>query len=314
MIEPEQGFGIDTLACRWGTLPGDISGMGRLPSAAGYLHRDLPCRSIFGFSAAGATVSAPAADRPVMSISYELAAPWWFRARPDQWLDPLLARFGAPTSDGHRDVGAYRVPSSAVARWARWQRATIDISLSIYGGIRSAKFGRSAGLIALAWTDTIAAASPFVPGWRAACEALELAARSVQGFRRFDVRESLQPAAGSETDSIELLAAHRALHKRTILATPQPIRERLDHGAFALWQSAIDGQWAFSSVWDTVLLRAVRVAWNEIRPAKGGGRSQLGLGGWWVSMPYGTPAIGAAAAALKSLPGVVVELYEGYDT
>jgi hypothetical protein len=200
-----------------------------------------------------------------------------------------------------------------VARWTRWQRPTVDISLSIYGGTRSVKFGRSAGLIALAWTNTMAAASPFVPAWRAACEALEHAARSVQGFQRFDAPGPLQPAAGSEADSIDLLAAHRALYKRTILATPRQMHERLDRQAFAIWQSAADGQWALSSLWDTVLLRGVRVAWNEIRPAKGGGRSELSLGGWSVSLPHGAPAIGAAAAALKALPGVVVELYEGYD-
>ena len=314
MIEPEQGFGIDGLAHRWGTLPGDIAGVGRLPSAAGYIHRDLRCGSIFGFTAAGATVSAPAADRPVMNISYELAAPRWFRARQDQWLDSLRARFGAPTSDGRRDVSAYRVPSSAVACWARWQRPTIDISLSIYGGNRSVKFGRSAGLVALAWTDTIAAASPFLPAWRTACEALASAARSVQEFHRFDTPQPLQPASGSPADGVELLAAQRALHRRTILATPQQIRERLDRQAFALWHSAIDGRWAFSSIWDTVLLGAMRVAWSEIRPAKGGGRSELALDGWWVSMPYGTPAIRAAAAALKALPGVIVEPYEGDDT
>jgi hypothetical protein len=315
MIEPEHGFAINDVPYRWGTLPGDIAGTGRLPSAASYIHRDVRCRSIFGLAGAGVMISAPAADRPVMTATYEFAAPWLRRANPDRWLDAMRTRFGAPTSEGNHDLRGYRDPGSGVAFWARWHRPTIDISVSIYGGIRVVKFGRSAGLISLGWSDTIAAASPFVAAWHAASAALGESARSMQAFQRFTMPEPLQPAAGAtESDSGDLFAARRALHNRALLATPQQIRDQLDRQAFALWQSAVDGRWALSSVWDTVLLRNARIGWYEIKPAKGGGYSRLSMGGWLVMMPYGTAAIAAAAAALKALPGVVVEAHEGYDT
>jgi hypothetical protein len=190
----------------------------------------------------------------------------------------------------------------------------VDIGLSIYGGIRTEKLGRSAGLISLSWTDTLAAAAPFVPAWRAASAALEESARSIAAFRRFDLPEDVEPAErGLGPDDTDMRAAKRALYKRRLHATPQPILDRLDHRAFALWQSAADGQWVLSSVWDSVVLRDVRVGWNEIRPAKAGGHSELSVEGWSVRMPYPTPAIAEAAAALKALPGVVVEAYAGYD-
>lgn len=306
MIEAERGFSIDAALYPWGTLPGDIAGIGRLPSTGGYLHRDLPCNSVLGIAATGVAVSSPASDRPVLTVTYELAEP--------HGLDALRAQLGAPMSEERRDLSGYRDPSAGVARWARWRRPTIDINLSIYGGVRSVKFGRSVGLVSLNWSDVIAAASPFVPAWRAASSVLDDAARSVEAFRRFDLPEPLRPAAeATEADSADLLAARRALFNRALLATPRPIRDRLDPRAFALWRSASDGQWALSNAWDTVPLRDVRVDWSEIQPAKGGGRSALSLGGWSVVMPFGTAAIAAAAAALASLPHIVVEKHEGYD-
>ena len=306
MIEADRGFRVDVAFYPWGTPPGGIAGIGPLPSAGGYLHRDLPCDSVLGIAATGVLVSAPAADRPVLTVIYELAAP--------HGLDTLRAQLGAPMSDERRDLSGYRDPSAGVARWARWRRPTIDINLSIYGGVRCVKFGRSVGLVSFSWTDVIAAASPFVPAWRAASSVLDDAARSLGAFRRFDLPEPLRPAAeATEADSADLFAARRALFNRALLATPRQIRDRLDPRAFALWRSDLDGQWALSSAWDTVLLRDVRVDWSEIQPAKGGGRSALSVGGWSVVMPYGTAAITAAAHALASLPGVVVDKHEGYD-
>lgn len=313
MIEPQRGFGIDGVEYCWGALPGAIAGTGRLPSVGGYLHRDVPCRSAFGFAAAGATVSAPAADRPVLAISYELATPRWVRARADQWLSPLEARFGKPTLEGSNDLSRHHFPASGVVRWARWERPTVGISLSLYGGLRSGPLGGAAGRIALEWTDVIAASTPFLPAWRAASAAMEVAAESVRGFKRFDVPTPLNPAVGQGGDASDLFAARRALARRTILATPTRIAERLDRRAFALWQSVADGRWALSSVWDSVALAGARVAWIEMRPAKGSGRSELALEGWSIAMPYGTSAIAAAATALEALPGVVVEAYEEDD-
>jgi len=315
MIELEQGFGIDDADYRWGTVPGDIARIGRLPSATGYIHRDLACRSVFGLAGAGVLISAPAVDRPVVTVTYQFAAPWFGRAKPDRWLEAMRTRFGVPTSEGSRDLRGYPIPSSGVAFWAHWHRPTIDINVSIYGGVRSGKFGRSAGLVSLGWSDAVAAASPFVAAWQAASASLGESAQSIKAFRRFDLPEPLRPAAeATESDSGDLFAARRALYSRALLATPQQIRDRLDRQAFAIWQSAVDGQWAISSVWDTMLLRGARVGWYEMRPAKGDGFSQLSLGGWSVMMPHGTAAIAAAAAALKALPGVVVEASEGDDT
>lgn len=314
MIEPQHGFAIDDVEYRWGTLPGDIAGMEPLRASIGYLHRSLPCRSVLGLDAAGVMLSMPASDRPVMTVTYELAPPSRWDGKPDRWVEALRTRLG-PAATVRRDkLKDYRDPSAGVACWASWHRPGLDIHLSIYGGVRSNALGPSAGLISLGWTDTIAAATPFVPAWRATSDALETSARQVASFQRFDVPEDIGPAfRGREADSADMYAAQRALYNRGLHATPQAIRDRLDSRSFALWQSATDGQWLLSSLLDSVTLRDARVAWRETKPAKGGGESELAVGSWSVRMAYGTAAIAAAAAALKALPGVVVELYESYD-
>jgi hypothetical protein len=257
-------------------------------------------------------VSGPALDRPVLSLTYELAAPWLSKIKPDRWLTPLQARLGPAASITHLDLARYSNPDAGVAWTARWSSPAVAIDLSIYGGVRGTKYGRSAGLIYLSWVDIIAAAAPYLPAWRTASAVLAEAAQSIGSFQRFEMPEPLRPAGGA-TELDGAIVASRALHNRTILETPDSIKGRIERYTLSLWQSAIDGQWILSTWWDSVVLREVRVGWDEIRPAKGGGRSELSIGGWSVAMPYGTKAIAQAAAALKTLPGLTVVAYENYD-
>lgn len=311
MIEPEQGFAIDDVDYLWGATPGGISGAGRLPPSTRYLHHDMPCRTAFGFAAAGLTVSAPAPDRPVMSVSYELAAPRFWRAETARWMDPLRARFGRPHTEGQqRD----RRDSSSVVYWARWRRPTVEIGLSLYGGIRTVAFGRSAGLLYITWRDTAAAAAPFVAQWRATTAALAQSAMTIAAFQRFDMPGSLMPAGDPIDPHNASFEGWRALNGRNLLATPLPIGERLSRKSFALWQSGVDSRWALSNLWDTIVLGdASAVLWMEVEPAKGSGYSSLSVDRWSVTMPYGTPGIATAAAALMALPGIKVEKGEDYD-
>ncbi len=310
MIEPERGFAIDDTEYRWGTLLSDIAGMGALPTEIDYLHRAMPCSSAFSFSTAGVLLSAPAPDRPILRVTYGLAAPLILRAWVAAWLASTQKRFGPAEIIRHQDVSALPDPSSGVRCWANWHRPTVSIHLSIYGGVRGQKSDRSLGALSVAWSDTEAAASPFVAAWRAATAALAEAAQSVRTLRRFDLPEALD----GPTSDADALAASRALFRRTLLATPPSIGERLNRQSFALWQSALNDRWALSTLWDTTLLGDALVTWFEMHPAKGGGHSALAVDHWSVTMPYGTPAIVAAAAALNTLPGVTVEKFEDYDT
>jgi hypothetical protein len=309
MIEPEQGFAIDDAEYPWGTTPWGIAGMGPLPPSTSYFHRDLDCRAAFGFSTTAVTVSAPAPDRPVLSVSYELAAPWLSGSGGQRWLDPLRTRFGPPDSEERQDLRAYRDPSSGVAHWVRWRRPTIDIGLSIYGGTRTAQRGRSAGIVYVVWGDIAVAAAPYVAAWRTQTEALARSAATIAEFQRFDVPMTLRPA-GPPTAPFE---AWLALNSRNLLATPVPVRQRLSTQSFALWRAG-DGAWALSTLWDTIAPQsAASVIWTEIMPAKGGGHSGLMVGGLSIMAPHGTTSIATAAAALKALPGVTVVEESGYD-
>lgn len=311
MIEPEQGFAIDDVDYRWGTTPGGISGVGRLSPSNRYLHHDMPCRTALGFAAAGMTISASAPDRPVMSASCEMAAPRLWRDETALWMDPLRARFGRPHTEGQqRD----RRDSSSVTYWARWRRPTVEFGLSIYGGVRSSAFGRSAGLLYITWDDTTVAAAPFVPEWRAATAALAQSAATVAAFRRFDMPKALMPAGDSISPHKVSFEDWRALNGRNLLATPPSIGKHLSRKSVGLWQSGVGGRWSLSTLWDSIVLADTSaVLWMEVEPAKGGGYSSLSVDRWSATMPYGTSGIAAAAAALMALPGIKVEKGEDYD-
>jgi len=309
MIEPEQGFAIDDADYRWGTTPGDIPRRGPLAFSTDYLHLDVPCRAALGFQAAGMTLSAPASDRPVMNVSYELAPPAG-RLMPAHWMNGLRTRFGPPDQQEEED----RHDSSSVAYWASWSRPTIELGLSIYGDVRDSARGRSAGLIYVRWTDTAAAAAPYRASWREATAALERAATTFAAFNRFDMPMTLTPAGDPIDPGAASFEDWRALNRRTLLRTPASIGARLSDTSFAIWQSAVDGLWALSTPWDTVILRPTsRVSSTVVKPAKGGGRCGLSVGGLSVFMPYGTKSMASAAAALKALPGLDVEETEDYD-
>lgn len=310
MIEPERGFAIDDAEYRWGTTPGDIPLGGPRPVSTSYLHLDVACRTVMEFPAAGVTLSAPASDRPVMTVSYALASPPAGHAAPAHWMDELRDHFGPPDQQANQD----RRDSFGVACWATWSRPTIDINLSIYGGVRATAFGRSAGLISLQWRDTAAAAAPYIPEWRSATAIVMRLAESLAAFHRFDVPREMAPAGDPIDANVASFEDWRALNSRTLLATPASIGARLSAASFALWQSAPDGPWALSTRWDTVVLRpASRVSWAEIRPAKGRGHSALSVDRLSIVMPFGTTAIAAAAAALTSLPYLDVEKLEDED-
>lgn len=310
MIEPERGFAIDDAAYRWGATPADIPRVGPRPVSTDHLHLELPCRAVLNFQAAGVTLSAPASDRPVMNVSYALAPPPAGRDGPAHWMDGLCQHFGQPDRQARQDGQ----DSFSVAFWATWSRPTIDIGLSIYGGIRTSTFGRSAGLLYVRWHDTAAAAAPYVAQWRAATAALIRPAATLTVFRRFDMPRALTPAGDPLDPHPASFEDWRALNRRTLLGTPASIAERLSAESFALWQSAVDGLCALSTTWDTVVLRpTTRVSWTELRPARGSGHSGLSVDGLSIVMPYGTTGIAAAAAALKSLPGIKVEALEDDD-
>jgi hypothetical protein len=256
------------------------------------------------------TLSAPAMDRPVMSATYELVPASAGRPDPAHWMARLRARFGRTDEEGARD----RRNSSSVDYWARWRGPTIEIGLSIYGAVRRVRFGRSAGLAYVTWTDRAAAAAPYAGQWRAATAALAGSAATLTAFHRFDVPEPLRAAGASIEPKVASFDDWRALNCPTLLGTPASISRRLSTRSFALWRSGIDGLWAVSTQHDTIVLRSgAHASWTELEPAKGAGCSGLSVGAWSITQPHGTPAIAEAAAALEALPGVVVEKYKDYD-
>ncbi|QQS13776.1 MAG: hypothetical protein IPK81_06040 [Rhodospirillales bacterium] len=314
MDDPADGFSIDGVAYRWGTLPSAVGGVGALPGGTDYLHRAVPCASAFGLDTLLVTISSPAPDRPVMGVSYALAAvPGARRADPEHWMRPLRARFGPAAAAERADLSAYRDPSGGVAFWARWPGRAVELGLSIYGGYRAEGGGRSAGLFYVTWADAEAAAAPFLPAWRALSDSV--AAAPPRSVRRFGLPGGVRPV-GADDGRDESRTAWRVLHSRAVIDTPPAIRDGLQPNDLALWRAGDAGPWILSTVWDSAVLGpggVDRITWHELSPARGGGESGLSAGGLTIRAPYGTRAVADAARALAAVPGVAVAESRGPD-
>src|SRR5688572_22373118 len=143
LAEMSAGFRIRKDLFPWGTTPADAAGaLGIRPGdhAGGWCHVDAPCPEACGFRTVGVTVSAPALDRPVTGVSYELARP----SRdllpgslpvplPDAaiWSDPLTHALGPPQEAAWHAVPSGAAPSGAVRYHARWETGAHAVGLSV---------------------------------------------------------------------------------------------------------------------------------------------------------------------------------------
>ncbi|MDQ2705820.1 MAG: hypothetical protein M3Y43_11690, partial [Pseudomonadota bacterium] len=91
MDDTTEGFRLGEAGFfRWGTRFNDVV---RDFEGTGYASRPLPCSEAYGFATRSAEPSAPRPDRPVLTVTYELAA----TANPARDLfAPLVMRLGAP--------------------------------------------------------------------------------------------------------------------------------------------------------------------------------------------------------------------------
>jgi hypothetical protein len=183
----------------WGTTPADAGGaLGILRDdhASGWRHVEAPCAEAYGFQTVGMTVSAPALDRPITGVSYELARPSR-EPLPDPavWADPLAHALGPADEAAWHEVPSEGDPSGAVRYYARWRTGEHAVGLSVYGGPRDVRHGTAAGCLWLSWS-TLAAAAPFLPEWRSRAAELVQRAAAPTGLTRFPARDRAASQVG----------------------------------------------------------------------------------------------------------------------
>lgn len=291
----------------WGTrfdaVVRDFEGMG-------YARRILPCAEACGFATCSAEPSAPRPDRPVLTVTYELAA----TDQPSRNLFArLVIRLGAPHTIERDELSPYASSPDHVVLHANWKTADgIPIGLSLYGAPRATEFGDSAGSLYLSWGNLEAAAAPWIGDWHAANDEVARAAQSPGPLKNFFVGYDVRASDADDPHRI----ANRCLNAPELLDTPRSIARPLGDKGFALWSDAAGQHWHLSTAACTIVLgqpetSLVRVA--SVEPARGGGFSSIDIGGWWARDAWKSRAIEEAVRALERVPGLTIERSSGHD-
>lgn len=276
----------------------------------GYASRTLPCADAYGFAACSAGLSASRPDRPILTLTYELAT----TDKPSKDLfAQLVIRLGAPKAVHRDELSPYATSPDHVVLNADWTTPDgISIGLSLYGAPRATDYGDSAGSLYLSWGNLEAAAAPWIKEWHAANDEVARAARSPGKIEAFAV---LYDVRADDADDPQRIA-NRCLHTPELLDTPQPIAGPLGDKGFALWSDAAGKRWHLSTAACTVVLgqpdtSIVKVA--SVEPARGGGYSTIDVGSWWVRDEWKSRAVEAAVRRLTTVPGLTVNRWSGHD-
>ena len=297
------GFRIGEAFHPWSTLF-DVVAPGRVQS--GYASAKLPCRQAYGFATVYAEPAADLPDRPVTTVTYELADTG---TAPRYLFAELVKRLGQP-DEVTRDDSPEAANESTVVLHANWMRDKARIGLSLYGAPRASEFGDALGALYLSWADQDAAAQPFLPAWIAANDAAKSAAEGAR-VKVFSVRYDLYDDNYPAPSPAEL--ALRAPH---VLLTPAAIAARLGKTTFALWSDAAGARWHLSTARTTVLLGGEETStlhFYDIAPARSGGFTDIATTSWSVRDAHGSTSMKDALSALEAIPGLRIERYAGRD-
>jgi hypothetical protein len=298
------GFRIDEAFHPWGTLF-EVAAPGRVQS--GYASVKLPCRSAYGFATVYAEPAAARPDRPVTTVTYELADTG---TAPRYLFAELVKRLGQP-DEVTRDDSPEAANENTVVLHANWHRDKVRIGLSLYGARRPSEFGDALGALYLSWADQDAAAQPFLPAWIAANAAAAAAAEGAK-LKIFSVRYDI-----FDDDYPPPSPAELALQSPDVLLTPAAIAARLGKTTFALWTDAAGARWYLSTVRTTVLLGGEETSalhFYDVAPARGGGFTEIGTSSSWsVRDAYGSTSMKDALEALEAIPGLTIERSAGHD-
>lgn len=321
MDDIAEGFRIGERRFAWGTRPGEVAAALAIgwsdPPGPGWRRLETACGPSWGFETIGVEMTAQAPDRPVTALRYQLAA-HEREPQPDPtiWMEPLLRALGTPRVAEARDVSAYGNPSGSVRFNADWPKGEHSVALSLYGAPRMSAHGPAAGSIWLSWA-TVPAARPFLDAWRRGAAALAQEAQSHSGIVTFVLSLAPNPAQDEARSGATLARdSAYALGAPHLLPTPEPIAGLLGERGIGFWRSGDHRRWYASTRWDTVLFEIgapVEIDWFDIAPAKGAGYSGIAMEGWSAYDHHGSQAIGDAAAALETIPGVTVTRVEGHD-
>ena len=318
----------------------------RLPTYGGWPTLRCRCPEAYGLATTECSLRAPGRRKPVLQASYALAPPPHrgpYVIEPAHWLAPLTQLLGPPSKAGS---SAGPSTSNDVLHWATWQRPTVLVSLSVFGGLRKddgavcavisgvfplvgAQLRKDDGAVCAAglyldWQDEWTAARPFLAAAQAQSDALAAVVGSASKLLLFTTAQPQGPYFHPDLSRTNPYAAayqpllrqtQRALYREDLLDTPAAVSAQLtDHGV-ALWPVPGGPQWAVSTRWDTVLLTVAGPPTDllTLRPARGTGAVILRVGDLQLTDAYGTTALATLATAIEKHVGAAVSRREDSD-
>lgn len=277
-----------------------------------YAHMNWPACHVAATKLPGLQASTmirgPRWDRP--GIQYNVDLPPLAPGIPqaDDFRELLAAHLGIPVKQNQYESD---YPSEySVAASLDWVLGPLDISLSVYGGIREQPTGVTAAGLYVNYTDVAMLAQPFRDERARAhlqLDAWTSQARIVQQVRLHGpVRHMLDDAP----DDPARRAAYLTVYKPEVLDTPLLLGAALDPHSLCLWHDAASGHWGISNKWDTVAFAVGQVvaadAYRAL-PARGSGNNSLRVAGLYHEEPFDSDALQQiTAAAAQFLPAPIV--------
>lgn len=299
----------------WGTLFDEVAARYAPARVCTGGSLDLPCASVLGLGAIGATVYAPPRARPIHQLSYGIdeAADLHTEAGLARTLAVLEQELGTGSRADHAITGSGD-PAGRVRATVTWSFDPIGLTLSAFGGVRVTAQGRSTGGMFLSHRLEPLAA-PFVARFRAA-GAL---------FDEPRVRESaalvhaagLAPMGGPAFDTDVEWEVRIAFSVPHLAAAPSWARERLGPDDVAI-------AWHSSGAWGLVTRQAMWCAeaapsstalvLERALPAKGAGSAFLSTasGETLLTTRPGERGLDLLAERLRAI-GVYIRVIESHD-
>ncbi len=318
MQDLSDGFRIGDRFVPWGTTLAKLSGL-LMPTKSDQAHIAIfPCSDAYGFAALEVELTAPAFDRPVMQVKFELRSVASDGADHGHWVKRISEALGEPVTVSESALSEHGDPSGCVTYYANWSAGAASVGLSVYGGPRQVDAGLSSASLWLGCSEELAA-QPYLPEWLARAGRLEKAAGRRVETQVFTLEWPQNPPYGydgTDPEAIGRCWSRFCLYRPEILPTPAAIAALLDPHRFALWRSDHDDLWCASSPWESLAVlrgHVPKIARHEVLPAKGGGFSELSIDTWSVRSGCGSRQIMAAADFVARLAGVELIVAESHD-
>lgn len=287
---------------------------------------EIPCSSIADLNALTCSFRAPATNRPVMQVSFELSTikPKLFQKPYSPYVQHLTKLFGKPHGiskngmDGQKYNKGYA--SSQVMYNCKWWLDDVLISLSVFGGIRNRDEGDYAAGLYFDWLNEQRVANPYYSEFvNIESELIE----DISDIRTIKLNYDLRPF---HRNHYELKDPHQALKDEKIrtaqlilytdnlFRTPKEISQDLSDNEIVLFKAQNTKNWCVGNKWDfTPITNDSKLNYIDIKPARGSGGTVIRINDLTIHDKRDSEILNKLSLTIEELTGQQFEKSIGYD-